>query len=67
MMGPKVPGVLWGPSAPRSMNTSFGQSEVKVIVVYHHTNKQVQVLGLMKDEGKSEGGSGGGPRNRERP
>ena len=49
-----------GPSAPRSMNTSCGQSEVKVIVVYHHTNKQVQVLGLIKDEGK-KGVQGVGP------
>lgn len=55
-MGHKVPGVPWGPPAPRSMSTSYGQSEVKVTVIYHHTNKQVQVLGLMKDEGKDRRG-----------
>ena len=55
-MGHKVPGVPWGPPAPRSMSTSCGQSEVKVTVIYHHTNKQVQVLGLMKDEGKDRRG-----------
>ena len=55
-MGHKVPGVPWGPPAPRSMSTSCGQSEVKVTVIYHHTNKQVQVLGLMKDEGKDSRG-----------
>ena len=64
-MGHKVPGVPWGPPAPRSMSTSYGQSEVKVTVIYHHTNKQVQVLGLMKEN--TEGGSGGRARNRERP
>lgn len=34
MMGHKVPGVPWGPPAPRSMSTSCGQSEAKVTVVY---------------------------------
>ena len=61
-MGPKVPGFLWGPSAHRLVSTSCGQSEVKVRVVYHHTNKQVQMLGLMKDEGqKQTGGQAVGP------